>query len=201
MKGFRKWTDTDLQEAEAAGALVFVIALQVLLAVLSEQRNWELWTLPWWIWLVAVVPELVLLVYLWLGHPRGDFTLSAVMGVVNALAVIALIGSIIGSHEHNGGQLLLKGLTVWATNVTAFGIVFWQFGSGHFQFPQQEDKVPGFRPFFFDYFYISFTNSIAFSPTDAMPFTKRAKLLMMLESAISAVSILLVASRAVNIFK
>ena len=53
----------------------------------------------------------------------------------------------------------------------------------------------------FDYIYVSFTNSIAFSPTDAMPLTRRAKLLMLTESAISAITILLVAARAVNIFK
>jgi uncharacterized membrane protein len=199
MRDFRNWTDTEIEEAEAAGALLFVIGLQVLLAVLSEQRGWKLWTLPWWIWLILVGPELVLLVLLWLAHPRGKFALSVVMGGVNLLAVIALIGSIIESHEHNGGQLLLKGLTVWATNVTAFGILFWEIGQ--FQFPQEQNGDPTWKPSFFDFFYVSFTNSIAFSPTDAMPFTKRAKFWMLFESVVSAISILLVASRAVNIFK
>ena len=53
----------------------------------------------------------------------------------------------------------------------------------------------------FDYIYVSFTNSIAFSPTDTMPLTRRAKALMLAESAVSAVAVLLVAARAVNIFK
>jgi hypothetical protein len=52
-----------------------------------------------------------------------------------------------------------------------------------------------------DYIYVSFTNSIAFSPTDAMALTRWAKLLMLSESAISSITILLVAARAVNIFK
>jgi len=60
---------------------------------------------------------------------------------------------------------------------------------------------PGWNPELVDYIYVSFTNSIAFSPTDAMPLTRRAKLLMLFESAISAITILLVAARAVNIFK
>jgi uncharacterized membrane protein len=60
---------------------------------------------------------------------------------------------------------------------------------------------PGWHPRLFDYIYISFTNSIAFSPTDAMPLTRRAKTLMLTESAVSALSILLVTARAVNIFK
>jgi hypothetical protein len=59
----------------------------------------------------------------------------------------------------------------------------------------------GWRPHLVDYLYVSFTNSIAFSPTDAMPLSRRAKLLMLFESAVSAVTILLVAARAVNIFR
>jgi hypothetical protein len=52
-----------------------------------------------------------------------------------------------------------------------------------------------------DYIYVSYTNSIAFSPTDVLPLTRWAKLLMLSESAVSAVTVLLVAARAVNIFK
>ena len=60
---------------------------------------------------------------------------------------------------------------------------------------------PHWHPRLFDYVYVSFTNSIAFSPTDAMPLTRRAKVLMLSESGVSAITILLVAARAVNIFK
>ena len=60
---------------------------------------------------------------------------------------------------------------------------------------------PGWTPHLIDYIYVSFTNSIAFSPTDAMPLTRRAKLLMLLESAASIVTLLLVAARAVNILR
>jgi len=62
-------------------------------------------------------------------------------------------------------------------------------------------QEPGWYPRLFDYIYVSFTNSIAFSPTDSMPLTVRAKMLMLSESAVSALTILLVAARAVNIFK
>jgi hypothetical protein len=60
---------------------------------------------------------------------------------------------------------------------------------------------PGWQPELVDYIYVAFTNAIAFSPTDAMPLSRRAKLMMLTESAVSAVTILLVFSRAVNIFK
>jgi hypothetical protein len=59
----------------------------------------------------------------------------------------------------------------------------------------------GWQPQLVDYMYVSFTNSIAFSPTDAMPLNRWAKLLMLAESAISSLTLLLVAARAVNIFK
>jgi uncharacterized membrane protein len=206
MSVFAKSTDTEGDELEAAAAIAFALALQILVALLSEQRGWEVWTLPWWVWLVLIGPEVALLFLLWLGDPRGKFVLAVTMGLVNGLALVALIGSVATSHENSAGQLLLKGVTVWFTNVTAFGIAFWELhgrhGKRHWRFPQQETHDSKWRgPTFFDYFYVSFTNSIAFSPTDAMPMTKTAKLLMLGESAVSAIAILFVAARAVNIFK
>ena len=71
-----------------------------------------------------------------------------------------------------------------------------------FQFPQDENAhlaAPGWAPRLKDYLYVALTNSIAFSPTDAMPLTHRAKLFMGVESLIAAVTVLIVAARAVNI--
>ena len=130
---------------------------------------------------------------------------------------LTLIASLVQGNEKSGGQLLLKAVTVWGTNVIAFGLWYWGFDRGgpvrrlqpnppppDFQFPQMENPrlaQPGWYPHLIDYIYVSFTNSIAFSPTDAMPLTRRAKLLMLSESAISSITILLVAARSVNIFK
>ena len=107
-------------------------------------------------------------------------------------------------------------MAVWGTNTISFALWFWAVDRGgpvrrfrpnppppDFQFPQMENPQlaePGWAPHFFDYVYVSFTNSIAFSPTDAMPLTRRAKLMMLAESSVSSVTILLVAARAVNIF-
>ena len=213
---------------EAAPAVGFVIGLQTLLAGVSEEGNWKLWGLPWWIWLVCVVPESVLLVLLAWGRPRrwleqmghrrtAALMLFAVTSVANAVGLVALTGSVINGHEHSGGQLLLKGATIWSTNVVVFGLWFWGLDRGgpvrrlepdppspDFQFPQMENPQlaePGWHPRLVDYIYVSFTNAIAFSPTDAMPLTRWAKLLMLVESAVSAITVLLVATRAVNIFK
>lgn len=61
---------------------------------------------------------------------------------------------------------------------------------------RREVAPPIVRPHLVDYLYLSFTtNSIAFSPTDAMPLSLWAKLLMLGESGISAVAVLLAGAR------
>ena len=102
------------------------------------------------------------------------------------------------------------------TNVVTFSLVFWELDSGgpvkralaesrkhpDFQFPQDENPQLATRdwaPALVDYLYVSVTNSIAFSPTDAMPLTRSAKLFMGLEAGVSAVTVLIVAARAINI--
>jgi uncharacterized membrane protein len=211
---------------EAGPAVGVVIGLQLLLALVSRERGWELWTLPWWVWLVPVLPELGLVVALtwsWprrqleqLGHRRtAALTLVGVVGAANVAGLVALVGALMAGRETNGAELLLKGVTIWTTNVVAFGLCFWELDRGgpvrrlrpdsrppDFQFPQMENPQlaePGWRPHLFDYVYVAFTNAIAFSPTDAMPLTQRAKVLMLLESAASVLTLLLVAARAVNI--
>jgi len=213
---------------EAAPAVAVVIGLQLTLALVSQANGWTLWSLPWWVWLVPVVPEAVLLVALaWQrphrrlvqrGHRRKvALTLFAIVSAANALALVALIGSLVNGEADSAGELLLKGATIWGTNVIVFGLWFWGLDRGgpvkrrepnprppDFQFPQSENPElaePGWHARLVDYLYVSFTNSIAFSPTDAMPLTRWAKLLMMTESAVSATTVLLVAARAVNILK
>ena len=213
---------------EAAPAVLAVVALQLALALVSLERHWKLWTFPWWVWIMAVGPEAILLVTLawgsarsWLervGHRRNAaITLLGLISLENAAALVALVASLVSGQAGSGGQLLFEGLTIWGTNVIAYGLWFWGFDRGgpvrrrqpqppppDFQFPQMENPelaAPGWHPRLLDYIYVSFTNSIAFSPTDAMPLSRWAKMLMLSESAVSAISILLVTARAVNIFK
>src|SRR5438309_1203707 len=97
-----------------------------------------------------------------------------------------------------------------------FGLAFWELDCGgpvaralataprkpDFQFPQDENAQlarEGWAPRLWDYFYVSLTNATAFSPTDALPLTRPAKALMAAESTLSAITVLLVAARAVNI--
>jgi uncharacterized membrane protein len=188
---------------EAAPIVLGVAALQLLLALVSRNEGWKLWVLPWWCWFVLIAPEVLLTVMLLRGKDPRELKLVGIIFVLNVVALVMLIGSILEGHEHDGKQLLLKGVTVWATDVVTFCLAYWQIDrvdDEMFQWPSR-DEDKNWDPHFFDYFYVSFTNSIAFSPTDAMPLTRRAKLLMFIESSVSAVAILLVAARAVNILK
>ena len=98
----------------------------------------------------------------------------------------------------------------------SFALCFWALDSGgpvaralaerrtdpDFQFPQDDNPqlAPAdWEPRLPDYAYLSFTNTLAFSPTDAMPLSHVAKLLMATESLVAVVTILLVAARAINI--
>ena len=118
--------------------------------------------------------------------------------------------------QPGGGQLLASAGVVLLTNVLTFSLVFWELDDGgpvaratasdrtrpDFQFPQDENPGlarPDWGPALVDYVYVSVTNSIAFSPTDAMPLTHRAKLFMGLEAGLSALTVLVVAARAINI--
>jgi len=69
-------------------------------------------------------------------------------------------------------------------------------------FPQQsapEYVPPDWHPTFVDYLFLAFDTATAFSPTDALPLTSRANVLMMLQSTISLVTVIAVAAVAINI--
>lgn len=148
------------------------------------------------------------------GIRRLAVTLTALVSIMNLAALVMLVKALLGGHAATSGQtLLLDAVNIWATNVIAFALWFWSIDRGgpaargltekevdDFLFPQMTlDRCKDWSPGFADYLYVSFTNATAFSPTDTMPMTGRTKLLMMAESAISLLTIALVAARAVNI--
>lgn len=213
---------------EAAPAVGVIILMQALLAAVSAQQGWKLWVFPWWVWLAAIVPESILLVSLASDSMRvrlerkgrrrtAAIGLLGLVSVANAVALGAMIGSLVTGRERSGGELLLKAAVIWGTNVVVFGLWYWALDRGgparrwqpdppppDFQFPQMENPQfaePGWYPKLEDYIYVSFTNAFAFSPTDAMPLTRQAKRLMLAESVISVVTVVLVAGRAVNILR
>ena len=144
--------------------------------------------------------------------------------VTAAVATLANLGNLIGAMIHrpsdiSGLQLFASSIAVWVTNVLIFSLLYWQMdrggpearvrGAGNagtrpdWLFPQEgapaEDVPPGWRPAFIDYLFLGYSTATAFSTTDVMPLTSRAKMLMMLESTISLATIVVVAARAINI--
>jgi uncharacterized membrane protein len=94
--------------------------------------------------------------------------------------------------------LLESALVIWISNVIIFAIIYHWIGEREFAFPRAEGEAV--KPMnFLDYFFLSFTTSTAFSPTDTSPLTTRARMFMMAESAISLLTIAVAAARAVNI--
>jgi uncharacterized membrane protein len=63
----------------------------------------------------------------------------------------------------------------------------------------QSSELADWRPGFIDYLYLSLTNMTAFSPTDTMPLSARAKILMGVQSVCGFILLALVIARSVNI--
>jgi len=142
-------------------------------------------------------------------------TLTSVMTLSNTASAVLLINLLIGGDVKDSHKLLLSGTSIWLTNIIIFSLWFWDLDRGgpgsraeaihqhpDFIFPQMSDPnyAPNdWHPNFFDYLYTSFTNASAFSPTDVMPLTRWAKMLMMLQSLTSLLIVALVVARAVNI--
>lgn len=142
----------------------------------------------------------------------------AVVSLANAISALLLVrGLLKGTESPDATELLKNGAAIWITNMIAFSLWYWQFDRGgpierakatheypDFLFPQmqaQDLAPPDWQSSFIDYLYLSFTNATAFSPTDVLPMTVRAKLTMMLQTSVSLCTIALVISRAVNILK
>ncbi len=153
--------------------------------------------------------------------------LVLLIALSNTTALVLLIRSLIMGEATAGGQLLAAAGQVWLTNVLVFALAYWELDRGgpvtrfrvsrpklpdaDFRFPQDEDHdaisevanrssaKSGWAPGFIDYLYVSVTNSSAFSPTDSMPLSVRAKLLMAVESVSALMLSVLVVSFAVGL--
>ena len=171
-----------------------------------------------------IVPALTLLVLASLAaiRPRGRLTRRylvigtiGIVSVANAVSIALLIHLLINGAEAHASTLLRAAVHMWVVNVLLFALWYWQLDGGgplsrpscrpsqrDFLFPQQTEPAlaeSGWRPLFLDYLYVSFTNATAFSPTDAMPLSRWAKMLMLVQSALSLALAVMVVARAVNI--
>jgi len=144
-----------------------------------------------------------------------SITLIAVINAANAASLVLLVRYLLTGGKADGRTLIYAAIGVWLTNVIVFALWFWEIDRGGpiararpgapapaFLFPQM--ATPGltaapWAPTFADYLYVAFTNASAFSPTDTMPLTRPAKMLMLVQSLASLATIAIVGARAVNI--
>jgi hypothetical protein len=180
------------------------------------------------VWALPVL-ELLLLAAVVAGNPRRveprtrrlrwlGLVLTGVISLANGWAAARLVGDLLnGGGGQDAVPLLRAGGVIWFTNVIVFALWYWEWDRGgpmarvrgqqqyaDFLFVQMQSPElapPNWEPAFLDYLYLSFTNATAFSPTDVMPVSRWAKMLMMLQSSVSLVTVVLVVARAVNILK
>jgi hypothetical protein len=157
---------------------------------------------------------------------RAVSALLAATVIVTNLVALGMLVSSLTQPATPGGSLLLGAMQVWLTNVIGFALLFWELDRGgpvarrrvrrdelppaDWRFSQDENgdnvsevaatssEQSGWVPTFVDYLYLSLTNSSAFSPTDTMPLSTRAKALMGLEATAALLTTLLVIARAVG---
>jgi len=152
----------------------------------------------------------------------ASIALLVLITAANATSAILLVHALLTEPKITGtaAPLLASGASIWATNVIAFGLWYWEFDRGgpvertvgggtmrppDFLFPQmgapRELVPPDWEPHFIDYLYLSFTNATAFSPTDVMPLARWSKCAMAVQSGVALLIGVLVIARAVNILQ
>ncbi|MEV7728890.1 hypothetical protein AB0P15_29755 [Streptomyces sp. NPDC087917] len=156
-----------------------------------------------------------------------SLTLVLIIAASNLVALGLLVDQLVHAKIADGRSLLIAAFQVWLTNIIVFGLAYWELDRGgpvsrtqvpreelplaDFRFSQDENddavqevadgasKVSDWVPTLVDYLYVSVTNSTAFSPTDTMPLSSRAKLMMAVQSVAALLTSLLVIARAVSI--
>jgi len=152
-----------------------------------------------------------------IGRRINVIVLVALLGVANIYSLYRVANQLLEGKISNGRDLVLTALNIFLTNIVVFALLYWEMDGGgpgkrkiaknherDFLFPQHnltDSESKKWIPTFVDYFYVSSTNAMAFSPTDAMPLSRRIKMLMLTQSIVSLTTIALIISRAVNILR
>ena len=177
--------------------------------------------------LLAPLVEVVLVVAIILGdgarrsqRRRGDllrYALALVLAISGTSSAALLISDVLTVRPVSVQQLLAEGAQILVVTTVGFALLFWQLDRGgptgraqpeveltSFWFTQDaireySDQFDSWQPRFLDYLYLAITNLVAFSPTDTMPLSRTAKMLMAWQSVVSLATFAVVLARAVNI--
>jgi len=170
-------------------------------------------------WLVFRGVVILVIIALWfLNRKKGLFKaiifVNAMLTIGLMLNMLALSDILVGLTSQAAKVLLVEVFFMAVTNILIFSIWYWIIDPPgveeilrmdepwDFLFPQREGNLPFYEtwlPQYTDYLYLAFTNSFAFSPTDVLPLTRRAKMLMLLQSVISIVTLTGIAGSAINL--
>ena len=196
-------------------AIVALLVVAVLLALVSNQLTLG----PSWVPLAIV---LLLLIPLVLSSRRnlhgrrralGMVALTTVTIAVAASAFFLVQQLLFGSIEPT--TLFTGAGAIWVANLLTFAVWYWEIDGGgpamrrrdghvssDFLFPQLQvgdgTSSHGWWPTFIDYLFVAFNASSAFSPTDTLILSRRAKVLMMVQALIAIVTVVVLAARAIN---
>ena len=215
------WRSATREEPRVQVTLSVIGAIALMLLLPDRVANHPRWVLPG---LAAILLLGVFVAKSTRSNRRTralrivSLALIGVMSLSNAASAGRLIVDLVRAEGiRDPARLLLTGGSIWLTNVIVFGLWYWEFDRGgaveraagtnpypDLLFPQMtspELAPPDWEPGFIDYLYVSFTNAMAFSPTDTLPMTRWAKLTMLAQSMISVITVALVIARAVNILR
>jgi len=143
------------------------------------------------------------------------FLLNGVFTVQLLVATVLIVVRLMHSDKVTVTTLLLDGVVIFVTNILIFSLWYWYIDSAStrfldttidrrwdFLFPQRQATYPGYenwQPRFWDYVFLAYTTSVAFSPTDTLPLSRAAKVLTMTQSIIALIAITAVVGTAINI--
>lgn len=150
---------------------------------------------------------------------RTGLGLTWLLLVVNAGHLALLVWSLMSGAQPTSRMLLQAAVVIWVTNVAAMALALWEVDRGgpfardprharaesppDLLFPQMSGvrgwDAENWRPGFTDYLFVAFTAATAFSPTDTMPLSPRAKMLTAAAAGVSLLTLALVAARAINV--
>lgn len=146
------------------------------------------------------------------------FVVTFVGLAMNGLNVADIVIDIVTqSRKMDAMTLFSTSVVIWLGNMLIFTLLYWLIDRGgpdarasgstaypDFDFPALGGPSlvpPDWTPGMVDYLFIGFTTTTAFSPTEAMPISARAKALVMVQSLVSLVVVAVVAARAVGIIQ
>jgi hypothetical protein len=171
-------------------------------------------------WATIVVVALLITIILWLVNDRRRLRLA--IFVANTLltgqlfvATLLLVVRLLQSVKITVPVLIGDAIIIFLTNILIFALWYWFIDSANtrffktadsvswdFLFPQRQANYPGYEnwvPHFFDYLFLAYSTSVAFSAADTQPLSRASKILMTTQSAMSLIAITAVVGTAINI--